>query len=212
MKISKFFLLTLFTFLFVLFLGTKVYSNSQKSVEQIVKEIRTNQKLGENDKINADKVSDALLEELGDALMSIMHPAKREHKWMDNMMGGEGSKSLKAMHRAMGYNYLSGSFRGMMGPGMMSYGMSGQNFNGRGRHMGWGEMPYGFRRHGFGFPFMWILIIIFIVFALYFFLRFKKGCGTFGTTHESALDVLKKRYAKGEITKKEFENIKKDIL
>jgi uncharacterized membrane protein len=45
-------------------------------------------------------------------------------------------------------------------------------------------------------------IILFVVLAVWgwSFLREEKGLG-FGNTRESALDILKKRYAKGEINK-----------
>lgn len=70
---------------------------------------------------------------------------------------------------------------------------------------------------------MWFFPLFFLsVFAicLVFFLMGKRGCGPWrnqergrdGTADgETALDILKKRYAKGEISKEEFEQIKKDI-
>jgi putative membrane protein len=38
------------------------------------------------------------------------------------------------------------------------------------------------------------------------------GHNTNSKNEETALEILKKRYAKGEITKEEFETIKKEIL
>jgi putative membrane protein len=63
-------------------------------------------------------------------------------------------------------------------------------------------------------PIVWIIFI-----ALIFYLVFKRrnsrspwepGQGT--GPPESALDILKKRYAKGEINKDEFEQMKRDIM
>lgn len=78
--------------------------------------------------------------------------------------------------------FLFGSF-GMGGYGMMGYGM------------------------GFGFIFMLIFwgLIIWIVVALINARQFNKN------DNLDSLTILKRRYAKGEITKKQFEEMKKEL-
>lgn len=56
--------------------------------------------------------------------------------------------------------------------------------------------------HGFGMFVFWF-IIIFILYKI-----FNKN----NDQKESAIDILKKRYAKGEITKEQFEEMKKTLL
>jgi putative membrane protein len=61
--------------------------------------------------------------------------------------------------------------------------------------------------HGFGGIFMilfWVLLIVIVIFLM------KKSLWDTGR-QETAEDILKKRYARGEISKEEFERMKKDL-
>jgi putative membrane protein len=75
---------------------------------------------------------------------------------------------------------------------------------------------------GFGFGFGWIFMLIFwglIIWAIFALVRGVSGHGCWGGHQHNehghkgnnALDILKGRYAKGEINKEEFESIKKDL-
>jgi len=77
--------------------------------------------------------------------------------------------------------------------------------------------------HGGMFIFPIIGCLMCIACMFFFFSGRFRGCGPFywknrrdsngnPNNTESAIDILKKRYASGEINKEEFENIKKDIL
>ena len=69
---------------------------------------------------------------------------------------------------------------------------------------GWWPMMH----YGFGWMFMWIIFIVVIGLLIYLFVRALKGSGRMV---ETPLEILKKRYARGEITKEDFDKMKKDI-
>ena len=96
--------------LFISMVSVYADSDHNVSIKDVLKEIRKELGLKDNEKIDPNKVPDKLLEELGEAVMDERIPNERQHEWMDNMMGGEGSESLANMHRNMGYNYLSGNY------------------------------------------------------------------------------------------------------
>jgi putative membrane protein len=65
--------------------------------------------------------------------------------------------------------------------------------------------------YGHGGVFMWILIVVIIGAVAYLIIQNSKNRALGGPIMESHLDILKKRYAKGEISKEEFQNMKKDL-
>jgi putative membrane protein len=69
-------------------------------------------------------------------------------------------------------------------------------------------MNYGF---GYGGMFMWLIFLIVLGVAVYFIIQTSKSKNVTDEAQETPLDILKKRYAKGEITKEEFDRMKKDL-
>ncbi len=71
---------------------------------------------------------------------------------------------------------------------------------GMGHEMGFLGMPF--------FILFWLLIIVGIVFLAKWIIAQTKSADR---ANETALDILKKRYARGEINKEEFEEKKRDL-
>jgi uncharacterized membrane protein len=186
-----------------------------RSINAILGEIREQQGIGPGERIDPDRVDPGLLEELGEAVMSLMVPDPERHEWMDRMMGGEGSESLAERHRWMGYRYLNGG----RGPTGM---MGGGNFDRRG---GWAPMmgfpPWagkGNWRYGGmmgwngGNLWIWILASALVAAVVVLAILYSRGRreGGYSST-DDALEILKRRFARGEIGREEFDRIRRDL-
>jgi putative membrane protein len=64
---------------------------------------------------------------------------------------------------------------------------------------------------GYGGMFMWILFLILLGIAIYFIVQNIKSKNVEGQSRETPIDILKKRYAKGEITKEDFDRMKNEL-
>ena len=165
-------------------------------------EIEEGKKLVES-KMSCDKLSNEQLEAIGDYYMEQMHPGEA-HEIMDNMMGGEDSESLKQVHINMARRiYCNENIYigyGMMGSGGM------MNMMGRGM-MGNYPASYDYSNYGY-WNIFWILLLAAVIFLVVWIIhRF----GIKKTASETPLNISRKRFAKGEITKKEFEYMKNEL-
>jgi putative membrane protein len=148
------------------------------------------------------------------AMIIQMHGEDGEEK-MHIVMG----KRLSGCDTSAAFPNWSGGWMPMVNV-MMGGWSSPSDFNQtRNSMMGnFGTNPMGWLAFGLGWLglawlfmiFWWLLIIAGIVFLIRWLTRqIKGGVSLWG---KSALDILKERYAKGEITKHEYEEMKKEIL
>ncbi|MBI2469412.1 MAG: SHOCT domain-containing protein [Candidatus Rokubacteria bacterium] len=79
--------------------------------------------------------------------------------------------------------------------------------------MPWGMSGWG--AGGFGMIFVlvfWALLIAGVVLVVKWLVESGRAGGALTSGGDSALDILKKRYARGEIDREEFEAKKRDLL
>lgn len=126
--------------------------------------------------------------------------------------------------------YFSAGNNNMMG-GMMKHRLVGEESKGmmidmaagrawmmggmmRGSVMGLDERRNGFMMDGMGWGgmwFFWLIVLGVIVWAIVSIVNHSKNRERQISVQGSALDILRKRYARGEISKEQFEQMKKDL-
>ncbi|MCR4306791.1 MAG: SHOCT domain-containing protein [Candidatus Yonathbacteria bacterium] len=200
------------------------FSNSSLDWDKIAQHTLLEEQEGKEvwDKLQAKELACADLDDeqfgvLGEYFMGTM--MGDSHAAMNAMMiQAHGEDGEEQIHIVMGKRLsgcdTSASVSGISGGWMpmmnMMWGGWSSSFgnNSTNNMMNFGFGPFG----GFGSIFMilwWVLIIAGIVAFIRWLTRESRG--THGS-EKSALDILKERYAKGEIDKKEFEERKKDLI
>jgi putative membrane protein len=77
-----------------------------------------------------------------------------------------------------------------------------------GRETGWHGMMGGWHM-GYGGVIMWLIVIVIVGIIVYFLL--KEAESRKGKSENEALEILKKRFARGEISKEEYEEMRKKL-
>lgn len=167
--------------------------------------------------ITCSNLKDDDFEVLGDYFMGQSIGNTERHTAMDqmmkNMMGETGEEQI---HITLGKRSsdcdANASFPSGYGFMPMMWWMMGGGGNPMMGYGGWGGMMNGWE--GFGII-GWLTMIIFwilIILGVVALIRYLGGTRQSSTDKDKTpLDILKERYAKGDIDKKEFEEKKKDL-
>ena len=191
---------------------------AQALVSGVLLEIRQSQGVSANGNIDCDRVTPSQYERLGVAVMEEQLPDTADYNRMDNMMGGAASEVTRAFHRMVGARYLGCPYGGragflpdwpgVMGGGTMGYGRrrpdrDGYHMRGPGMMGGW----YGPEGPPVASWILGLLIIALLVaFVVVSAMRLSRR-----NAAESPRDILLRRYARGDITKEQYDQMKKDL-
>jgi len=148
-----------------------VMTSRSSEVNSALQDIYNAQNIDSQERVDCSKVTDDQFDRLGDAYMGVMLPNEQQHEAMDNMMGGEGSESLRQAHINMGRSYLGCWSNYNSGPVYMpmmgGYGVyDGNYFSPNGMMSGWNMMGnhYGFAWFGWiTMLLIWSLLVLGIV-------------------------------------------------
>jgi len=149
-----------------------------------------------NKTVTCSELKDADFEKIGEYFMGQSIGDTSRHIAMNNMMKSmTGEQGEEQMHITWGKRGSCCDTGKGGGNPMMGYG-------GWNNMMGWG---------GFG-VLAWILMLLFwIVLILGVIALIRYLNGGFSKESKTPIDILRERYAKGEINKKEFEEMKKNL-
>jgi putative membrane protein len=180
--------------------------NAEDALQSVLKEIRQTQRIDSLTKIDCRKVSYDQLVELGEVILSIIHPDEKERVVIDKLVGGKGSEEYTAMVYRLGERYLGcrkSSATGWPDFGTIAeYEQTYPDWNG-------GRMMNG---HG-SRHFAYLLFVVAAIAAMIFLALWARGLGrrNYPPSGEMPLLILQRRYAKGELSGEEFERMKKDL-
>lgn len=157
--------------------GASTIQASDANISAASQDIYKSQNISGQSQVNCGKVTDDQFEKLGDASMGL-GITEKQHTAMENMMGGEGSATVKQAHINMGRaylgcwaNYNSGpvlmpmmGYSGSLSAPFHNYYFGQQGIMGNFANSGWNMMGGNYGWFGLiTMALFWVLLILGIV-------------------------------------------------